>query len=747
MKRKSLKTLFSAMLLGSAVFTSQAQLRIFHENFDPLSSAGVVQTDNDFGGDTTSFSGAVVPGAGPGGTPALQEVLNAASGSAGYSFANVQYGNGSLSGNTISSLSDYTLSFIAKANAGSLRLNLQSWSGNGYANYQGQMSTAPDNPGYGNDLTLSPTYTQYTLNLGNSSIFQSQTDGFQPNGGTILITFQLDGSGPTPYTNTLDIDDLELTMTTNFIFETDFDGDSGEGNFNNDYGYCVAGSSTGTTLAGFTGGILDGTGVDGTYANSITANYTLLPTDPAWTNSANTYNYAILGNGTQFGAPINSITPTANLGSLTLSADLQVTGLLPQLTNADVTITKVQFMNGNGNILFDFGGDAGFVGSNYVHIAVPLSSLSYGGGYPYNPPDAIDPITDFTNAAVVGSIASFTVEFAVEGLPVGTVGVSKGPNVISPPFGFTDQGTLNVDNIQLVQTANPIPPTPTQEQLIWQANFDTTFPNSGGIGFQFRDGTDNATGILSTNIGGGFGGSDSLEYTVNLSSWSSSPPAVYSGFGVGGQESPLPDQLSATNKASYRFYFDAKVGNLAANASTNVSAVADLLFYVPPGTESPANASEAVVFDLNPSLTLTTNWQSFVFDGSSCPVGVNNGGSQALFNQYISAVNQMQVQVSTEGSPDIGAQFGYGTNARIDIDNIKVAQLVPATPPVSVVNANGQIEIFWADPSTGGTAQLQSATNVAGPYLDVPGAASGAASPFTVPAGGTQQFFRTVWVP
>ena len=78
------------------------------------------------------------------------------------------------------------------------------------------------------------------------------------------------------------------------------------------------------------------------------------------------------------------------------------------------------------------------------------------------------------------------------------------------------------------------------------------------------------------------------------------------------------------------------------------------------------------MYDLDPSLTLTTNWQSFVFDGSACPIGVNNGGSQALFNQYASAVNEMKVQVSTEGGPNIGAQFGYATNAMVDLDNIKV---------------------------------------------------------------------------
>jgi PEP-CTERM motif len=213
MKDKITKNiLLAAILSAGATLTSQAQVTIFSENFDPISAAGNVSVNGDVFGDTTSFSGTVVSGVGVGGTAAIEEVLNAASGSAGYSGANVLYGNGSLAGNASSSLSDYTLSFDAEANGGSLRLNLQSWQLNGYVNYQGQMSTAPDNPGYGNDLTLTSTYTHYSLNLGNTSIFQSTTDGFQPNGGTMLITFQLDGSGPTPYTDTLNVDNLMLTM-------------------------------------------------------------------------------------------------------------------------------------------------------------------------------------------------------------------------------------------------------------------------------------------------------------------------------------------------------------------------------------------------------------------------------------------------------------------------------------------------------------------------------------------------------
>jgi hypothetical protein len=532
-------------------------------------------------------------------------------------------------------------------------------------------------------------------------------------------------------------------QTTNIILQTDFDSDTNEGNFNNDYGYCVAGSSAGSALAGYSGGITPGAGVGGTFANSISPDYTLLPSDPNWTSPSLSYVYAVVGNGTQFGSPMTAITPTAFLNSFILSADVQVLGLLPGLTNADVSITKVQFFDSGDNIIFDFSGDAGYVGTNFVHISVPLSSLAYGGiNGPSQGPDATHPVTDFTNAAVVGSIAAFTIEFAVEGLPVGTIGGNPLP---TPPFGFTDTGSLTVDNIELIQTP-PIPPTPTVEQLIWQANFDNTFPSGGGYGYHYRNGTDNASGILTTNVGGGVGGSNSLEYTVNLSSWSSTPPSSYSGFGVGATESPLPFVLTSTNKASYRVYVSAKAGGILSGASTNIPAVMDLLFSVPPGTTATNPATSLVVFDLVPPLTLTTNWQSFVFNGASSAIGVNNGGSQALFNQYVSQVDQMQVEITAQGSPNIATIFGYDSNNTIDIDNIKVVELVPGLAPISVTNTAGQTKIYWTDPPTGGFAQLQSSTNVAGPYLNVPGATSGVDSPYTVPAGPAHQFFRTIWV-
>jgi hypothetical protein len=118
-----------------------------------------------------------------------------------------------------------------------------------------------------------------------------------------------------------------------------------------------------------------------------------------------------------------------------------------------------------------------------------------------------------------------------------------------------------------------------------------------------------------------------------------------------------------------------------------------------------------------------------------------------LFNQYVSQVDQVQVQVTVQGSPNVATLFGYDSDNTVEIDNIKVVQLVPGLPPLSVSSSNNQIQVYWADPGTGGTAQLQSSTTVAGPYLNVARAASGAASPYTVPAGSAQQFFKTIWVP
>jgi hypothetical protein len=203
--------------------------------------------------------------------------------------------------------------------------------------------------------------------------------------------------------------------------------------------------------------------------------------------------------------------------------------------------------------------------------------------------------------------------------------------------------------------------------------------------------------------------------------------------------------LSNTNKSGYRVYWSAKVGGLL-DGVEQAPGNASIQFLVPPGTLTPSNANEALILELAPNITLSSNYTSFVFDGAASPIGIYNGGSQAMFNQYISQVNLVQVQAQFNGGPDIGTIFGYDADNTMTADNIKVVELAQGIAPLSIVNSNGLIKVYWSDPiNSDGTAKLQSATNVAGPYIDVPGATSAAtASPYTVPPG--PKYFRAKWV-
>jgi PEP-CTERM motif len=197
-----------------AALTAQAQTVVFNETFDPLSSGAHVQAGYIFG-DTTADSSAVVSGVGLSGTAAWQTVNTASSGANGYSGVGAQYQNGNTILATDPNLSDYVLSFYAMenntgGNAPNLTLTIQTWTGTGFGGTMTGSLTAGAN-GVGT-ISLTPAYTLYSLNLGNSSVFQTMSAGFSPAGGTYQVAFQLNGGGATPYTDTLNVDDLELTI-------------------------------------------------------------------------------------------------------------------------------------------------------------------------------------------------------------------------------------------------------------------------------------------------------------------------------------------------------------------------------------------------------------------------------------------------------------------------------------------------------------------------------------------------------
>ena len=204
----------SAIVLCGFVATAPAQITIFSQNFDSGLSA-TESLSGYYGGDITSSTFGIVSGVGTGGSSALQEVNGTAGNTGnGYGYAAVQLQEHVVTGNTSANLSDYTLSFDARASAGSLNLQIQTWSLANFGGTQGgTLNTAPANPGYGNDLTLTPTnYTHFSLNLGNSTIFPAST-GFDSLGGTWQIAFQLNGGGNgNPANLTMNIDNVVLTM-------------------------------------------------------------------------------------------------------------------------------------------------------------------------------------------------------------------------------------------------------------------------------------------------------------------------------------------------------------------------------------------------------------------------------------------------------------------------------------------------------------------------------------------------------
>lgn len=211
------KILVPLVVTVVAGMTAQASVFI-NENFDPSLSAGAAFGAYGPGGDGSSANNGIVAGVGMGGTSAWQINVTAnAGGSAGYSYYGAQYQNGGVTGNTSANNSDYILSFDAQSVgsvAGSLNIQIQSWTGAGFGGSQtGTLNTAPASPGYGNDLTLNPTWTHYSLNLGDTSIFMNQGT-FNPSGGTWQMAFQLDGpgAGANGWTETLNVDNLQVTM-------------------------------------------------------------------------------------------------------------------------------------------------------------------------------------------------------------------------------------------------------------------------------------------------------------------------------------------------------------------------------------------------------------------------------------------------------------------------------------------------------------------------------------------------------
>ena len=194
--------------------------------------------------------------------------------------------------------------------------------------------------------------------------------------------------------------------------------------------------------------------------------------------------------------------------------------------------------------------------------------------------------------------------------------------------------------------------------------------------------------------------------------------------GLGGAEY-LPASVSTAYLPAYKYSFDARVENLLPDTVSNTVCRLSLSFKGYDGT----NYLTALTGSRH--ITLSSNFQHFTFTLDTS----DYGGASALANfaNNLKWVNAFLLEFSADS---IAKDFVNGPGDAVVVDNIQIVQRT--SPPLSVTqNLSGQTVLSWADPSV----TLQGATNVVGPYTDV----TGAANPYTVPAGQAMQFFRTRW--
>ena len=194
-----------------AGFSASADVTLIDQTFDSAFAANQSFAYGYFGGDITNSTYGVATNAGTASTSALEMTNGAAALGNGYGYAAVVYQESGITANTNLNPAAYTLSFDARtsvANANGLEVRVID--GNGHL-----LDTAPNPPGYGNDRSLSTTYTHFTLNLGDSSVFQTDS-GFSPTTALWQILFQNNaGGGGNPPAWTIDIDNIEVTMAGN----------------------------------------------------------------------------------------------------------------------------------------------------------------------------------------------------------------------------------------------------------------------------------------------------------------------------------------------------------------------------------------------------------------------------------------------------------------------------------------------------------------------------------------------------
>ena len=268
-----------------------------------------------------------------------------------------------------------------------------------------------------------------------------------------------------------------------------------------------------------------------------------------------------------------------------------------------------------------------------------------------------------------------------------------------------------------------------QQTPLAQRNFDNL--NTSAYEFAFAYSSDSTLTLPTTSAtapGDGTGGSNGFRISTDGTEFQTAS-VTYAGFGGGvGFSIPTP---ATHNLDFYEAYFSARVENLVSTA-TNASGRAAVRFYAPDGTIGATDGNQDLIFSVTIPVTYTSNFQNFAFVLNTGDYGGASG--LAAFTQYRANINRIQFEFTLD---NFYSSFVNGPGDAIVLDNLKFAYR--QSPPITVTWNGTQAVIHWDDPNV----ILQGAANVAGPYVNI----GGAASPYPVPGASPYHYFRTQFTP
>ena len=315
---------------------------------------------------------------------------------------------------------------------------------------------------------------------------------------------------------------------------------------------------------------------------------------------------------------------------------------------------------------------------------------------------------------VTANSATYKVAVTNDVVVNGIVSTNAVVTVLNPPavsIGFLR--TL-VDPVTFVPTASPTQPYEVTGTITTFTNITT----GNTASYYLQDGTG---GI---NIFATFGSTfrpaqgDIVTYVGVLSSFTSGLELVadtttrpYTSYTVLSSGNPLPTPKSIpftlTNTSAFAF--------INTNLAGSLVKLSNVYFGAAAGT----------------TISTTANQTITVTNAAGVAFNVN------FFNLDLDTAGQTLPDFATSVT---GVLYGFHPNYSLAVT--KFSDIVAGTPtpvaiPLGATYAGGNLTFDWSDPSF----TLQSATNVAGPYIDVPGASTGFS---TNPAASVlpAQFFR-----